>query len=350
MSDLKLIELPYIAQTRTLDIFTPLRHPTRKSSERIINMSKDEDNQASPAASNEAICEVFEDFFRRCDFHYEEVPYDIDLHNLCINEARKKGYPIDASAGNYSILKGLPVGIVLASTAYAHLRNRELQVFIALYTAFLGQIDTYFAHDISGIDHFTRHFVSGNQQANELLESLASFLRSVYDHYAGIQADIIIASALNFMTSMVLEYRTQGMKLSTAAFGYPTFCRILSGIGEAYACFVFPPDAAIGEYIQTFPELTMYINCVNDVLSFYKEENAGETVNYVSIQAAFRGKPKLAILKDLADDVATCRDRISKILEVQEEEVKAAFTAFAPGFITLHMSLNSRYHLNDLFA
>ncbi len=84
----------------------------------------------------------------------------------------------------------------------------------------------------------------------------------------------------------------------------------------------------------------------SDVLSFYKEELAGENANYISHEANKRGEKKILVFRELAHDVALCTSRITNILE---GESKAAFQFFIGGYLSFHTSFDSRYHLEDLF-
>ena len=85
---------------------------------------------------------------------YPRTPYDHDLHDLCIQECKLKRYPIDKIHGKASIAKYIPCGIIIASTAYAHLKSRSTQVYIAIYTAFLTWADDAYSRDVIGADSF----------------------------------------------------------------------------------------------------------------------------------------------------------------------------------------------------
>ena len=89
----------------------------------------------------------------------------------------------------------------------------------------------------------------------------------------------------------------------------------------------------------------------SDVLSFYKEELAGENGNYISLEASQRGQQdKIPVFRDLARDVSLCVSRVTNILEGSDNsEAKAAFQCFIGGYVSFHTSFDSRYHLNDLF-
>jgi hypothetical protein len=111
-------------------------------------------------------------------------------------------------------MKYIPCGVIIASTAYAHLKSRSTQVFIAIYTAFLTWMDDTYTRDIIGVDFFNERFVAGQQQANEGLDGLARLLREINLYYHGIQANVILTASLNFVTSTILDFETQGMAVS----------------------------------------------------------------------------------------------------------------------------------------
>ena len=150
----------------------------------------------------------------RCNIPYYRTPYDHDLHDLCIQECKIKKYPFDKIHGKYSIAKCIPGGVVTASTTYAHLKSRSTQVFIALYTAFALWIDDTYALDVIGIDSFNERFVTGRKQANEGLDGFDRLLRETTHYYHGIQANVILTSTLNYITSVILDFETKGMPVS----------------------------------------------------------------------------------------------------------------------------------------
>jgi len=298
--------------------------------------------------STEGIRDVITELLSLCDIPYYRTPYDHDLHDLCIQECKLKKYPIDKIYGKASIAKYIPCGVVITSTGYAHIKNRSTQVFIALYTAFVAWIDDTYAQDVTGVDSFNERFVIGRKQANEGLDGLDRLLRETNLNYQGVQANVILTATLNFITSIILDFETQGIPVSPHAKSYPTFLRTMSGICEAYVMFTFPPEIPAKSYVQATPDFCLCINNFNDVLSFYKEELAGENGNYISLEASQRGQDKIPVLRELARDVSLCVSRVVNTLD-GNIEAKAAFQCFIGGYVSFHTSFDSRYHLNDLF-
>ncbi|KAJ7865027.1 terpenoid synthase [Mycena olivaceomarginata] len=68
----------------------------------------------------------------------------------------------------------------------------------------------------------------------------------------------------------------------------PDYLRLKSGIAEAYAAGIFKATKdqifPLRRYIKVLPDVTFFINAMNDVLSFHKEELAGETYNLIHLR------------------------------------------------------------------
>lgn len=89
-----------------------------------------------------------------------------------------------------------------------------------------------------------------------------------------------------------------------------------------------------------------FIPSHSDVLSFYKEELAGENTNQISIMAARSGESKLETLKRMAGSVVDLHGTIVKILDGSREACDA-FKSFVVGYFDFHFTVE-RYKLADL--
>ncbi|KAF9522778.1 isoprenoid synthase domain-containing protein [Crepidotus variabilis] len=356
----QLLELPYLGAIRKLFFSLDIRHESQTQTRDVSRRSSYESSSSLPsdissvseeASQQELIKLVLVDLFDKFGYPYDTVAYDWDLHNLCYEECKRMGYPCDKSPpkGVKTVYKYLPAGVCLATTSYGHLKDRDLQKYIALFTTLLFYVDDEYVGDTTGVEMFGRCLMLGLPQQHKVLDSLADFLKGTYSHYQGPVADIIMTSALNNVASMVVENKMDGVELHPQARRFSTFLKVLSGNAEAYSMFVFPPEIPIEEYIQILPELVTFINAICDVLSFHKEELAGETINFISTQAKVRQKSKLQVLKELADDVFECHQRILRVLSEKDPRVKVWYEEFARGCFFFHTSLDMRYRLSDLF-
>ncbi|KIJ63022.1 hypothetical protein HYDPIDRAFT_41293 [Hydnomerulius pinastri MD-312] len=118
------------------------------------------------------------------------------------------------------------------------------------------------------------------------------------------------------------------------------------GTSEAYGLLAFPPDVPIDAYIQPLPALATFINNTNDVLSFYKEELNGESVNRISLLAACCPCSKGEVLLQLADVAVETHDNVLHILELHARATEV-YKQFSRGFVAFHTAFN-RYKLDDL--
>ena len=84
----------------------------------------------------------------------------------------------------------------------------------------------------------------------------------------------------------------------------------------------------------------------SDVLSFYKEELAGENSNHISMVAVRSKVSKLEAFKQEAETVTDLYWRILRILEGCTEACHA-FRSFVVGYFHFHFSVE-RYKLADL--
>jgi Trichodiene synthase (TRI5) len=92
------------------------------------------------------------------------------------------------------------------------------------------------------------------------------------------------------------------------------------------------------------PDLIVYCS---DVLSFYKEDLDGETVNLIGATALSRNISKLDVLKGRAQRAKNCYDVVMKVLAPHPEALKA-WRSFAQGFCYFHTS-SPRYKLGEMF-
>ncbi|KAF8551268.1 terpenoid synthase [Imleria badia] len=294
----------------------------------------------------QAARENIHSLLEQCNVPYEVTPFDDVLYQECIDDAIQRGYPVDCDP---SLRKYLRQGVVYAATAGGHLRHRPTQIWIALYascTIFVDDVTDRFLEEMPNIYHFNDRFIRKEPQGNAILDAFADILRRASDLYRPVASHLITTSTLNFVTANLLENETRSMKISSAAQEYPTYQRNLSGFAEACGFIAFPREIPLNEYIQAIPELRVFINNVNDIMSFYKEELAGETTNQISTLAARTDKSKLETFGELTEATIGVYQSIAKILEGSPEACEA-FKQYAVGYIHFHTSL-ARYRLEDL--
>ena len=106
-------------------------------------------------------------------------------------------------------------------------------------------------------------------QLDPVLNALPAIFARFYDLYEPFPADLMFSSFLEFISGTALEPQTKNLPLVRCADRFPLYLRELSGIGEAYAHMIFPKrlGVSIVEYIEAVPDMVIWIDLSNDLLS-----------------------------------------------------------------------------------
>lgn len=135
-----------------------------------------------------------------------------DFYKACMDEAYNLGDPLNSEIFPPYIV----VGAMIAQAAYAHLKDRSIQVYIALYTAILTYLDDKYEHHVAALTSFNERFVRGDDQADKVLQILAKLLYELPHRYSSIASSMIITSTMNYITSLILELETSEMPVGVA--------------------------------------------------------------------------------------------------------------------------------------
>ncbi|KAG2093541.1 uncharacterized protein F5147DRAFT_821158 [Suillus discolor] len=208
------------------------------------------------------------EFLQRCGLQYKNVSLDEAWYSECSQEAIKRGYPMDA------ILPYMPVGVAMVSNAYDHLPGRATKMWMCFFTIICACMDDIMisGENIVHLYRFNELFANCQPQGHPVLNAFDGLLREVACHYSAPASNLIVTSALDFVSSMLLDNETKDMPISPQAPSYPEYARMLSGVDYAYAYCVFPSTLPFQEYVQCIMDVAMVINYTNDILSYYKEE------------------------------------------------------------------------------
>ncbi|KAI0186500.1 isoprenoid synthase domain-containing protein, partial [Xylaria flabelliformis] len=229
----------------------------------------------------------------------------------------------------------------------------EVQAYIGIFTWLVTMYD-----DIVGqkgqmqeeASRFQERLFSGETEPNAFLEGIAQTIREAPEHFDPVLSKLIQTTILNFLTSNLLEQRSEFKNLRVTKEGgkFPYYFRNMSGLGVGYAIFCYPkavyPD--IGLFIEAIPDMAMFIDKCNDVLSFYKEEDGGDKRNYINNRALCEEKSALQVLEITKSDTIGCAMRIRHILKEGGKYAKS-WEDFVRGYIAFH-STNPRYRLSEL--
>lgn len=288
------------------------------------------------------IQEVLSHFLKECDIKFpRDVKLDQSYRDACYADAVRRGFDLTVHS------KSLDVGIAIGDTSYRHLGNYSTRVFVGVWTGLMVYIDDCCEEYADGLSEFSSRLMRQEKQMYPVLDKVVEMNRELGEHWSTISVNIILGSELDFFTSTMIDSAIEGMELkSKLAPGFPQFTRRMSGESSAFCVQVFPPELDIKAWIQVIPDLWHFIDHANDLLSFYKEELEGESVNFITMSANENGISKIEALKQLADTTAECYQRGVQLLKSCPEALNA-FQSFCVGFFAFH-SLSVRYKLNDL--
>ncbi|EIN12178.1 terpenoid synthase [Punctularia strigosozonata HHB-11173 SS5] len=290
--------------------------------------------------------EVIASFCRGCTTSplSRDVIANAKVEQLTYDDLVRRGCPL---TGNNGVLPYTRTGVSLATHAFGHC-SEDIQAFVAVYTTHLLYLDETFVKDTDGLREFNSRLICGQKQTNPTLDSLVQVIRDIAGRYEATRANIMVASTLNFATALLLDFDTKNMPLSFGAVNYPWFSRVLSGAAEAFAFFIFPPETPLPTIIQAIPDIMIFLNNGNDVLSFYKEALAGEELNHISLLAAVNETTKTNSLSRIASETVSAHRRVKNLLKSHPPALEA-YNAFSHGYIEFHMTAE-RYRLREIVS
>ena len=143
---------------------------------------------------------------------YVRQPYNQALHDVCVKQAIERGFPMATDKSSVSLRKYIPVGVVIASTAYGHLAGENIHTFIAVYTAIMTCMDDVYANSTSeALKSFLERFSHGEKQLDPLLDAAAQMFREIPQHYDAPASGMILSSSVEFMNAMTIDSDVEGM-------------------------------------------------------------------------------------------------------------------------------------------
>nr|VWP00959.1 Histidine-containing phosphotransfer protein [Ganoderma boninense] len=256
----------------------------------------------------------------------------------------------------------------IAESAYAH-TSYEHQRVVAIYTACLTYADDLGHRNLEALEQFARRFTRGEPQLHPALDCLTKILKTLHEFCPTISADAIITSTIDSVTAMYIEVVSQGDVISPFATRYPLYLRLKTGIAPAYVHLNFTKswgDAIGTYYLQIIPELELVTIGFNDMyvhhivlpprlcpfadrsssLSFYKEELARETDNYIHMRASAEQKPAATVLRELVEENLESWHKIKQLAAVQPGLVEICM-CYLMGYVEFHFKAR-RYRLHEV--
>ncbi|KAK0446785.1 hypothetical protein EV421DRAFT_1901624 [Armillaria borealis] len=265
------------------------------------------------------------------------IPFDNDLLSLACKEAARHGLIVDHGSAS-SFRPYIKHGVDTVTACFSHIQDTQSRIYMILYLASFFYLDDKFAPGYqSNAESMAQELFSsmmGRVTPNDPMQKLYSFLLTEAPNCFpnSPTSNIIVTGSLNFITSAILDYRTQGMKANTCV-GQKVH-KIRQGLVWLQR----------GHGIIHIP--IFHSGSANDVLSFYKEESAGEEMNQVSLLASCSKCPKIEAVKQLVDITVGAHRNILDIL-CPDKAALDAYLSFSDGYLRAHVGI-SRYRLEEL--
>ena len=108
---------------------------------------------------------------------------------------------------------------------------------------------------------FQQRFVASEPQLDPILDHFADHLRQIWVYYPPFTANIMVNSALDFISGCLFEVITDGMGIHQKASRYPDWIRGKNSLADLFILFLWPTSE--------FPEISTYIQAAPSVSHFF---------------------------------------------------------------------------------
>ncbi|KAG6813203.1 hypothetical protein H0H87_009323, partial [Tephrocybe sp. NHM501043] len=209
----------------------------------------------------------------------------------------------------------------------------EEKTNIALYTCFILYIDDVSTKNMTPFVEFQQRFFRHEQQLDQVLDAFADVLRRMYEQYPALFGNLFLSATFEFITTTCAEPGIEALPVLRGAKRFPTFLRDRTGLGVPYAFMVYLNSRSTDfvTCFQALPDMSFWFAAINDLLSFYKEELAGETVNYVYNRAKVENSDPLHVLLTIRDELLEASDNVTRALSGPAPVALKAWKDFEAG-------------------
>ncbi|KAJ7245609.1 isoprenoid synthase domain-containing protein, partial [Mycena haematopus] len=309
-----------------------------------------------PTMSTSEYSTCIQRLFTEIGFRHEPFPqYDADywgpFHDWMFNTL---GPTSSWGPQKLAGLEHASGGIIERAYPYT---STQLKLLFAKLTAIAILIDDSI-EDEAVHDHlvqFSAKLYRGEDQQNGLLALYLSNMKELSEIYGddSVLRGLAVVPWINYIDACLMEkqiftaerskivdplQRRRSENEDGLALKFPHYLRSKSGIAEAYAAGIFKVTKdqylPLTRYIKVLPDLAFFIEVVNDVLSFYKEEIAGETYNLIHLRTRSISSSGVSgsgangewtaydTLRLLCDEIREATHRIDGLLRLEECERK----------------------------
>ncbi|KAG6909320.1 hypothetical protein DXG01_001119 [Tephrocybe rancida] len=202
----------------------------------------------------------------------------------------------------------------------------------ALYNWYITYVDDAASKDPAPYVAFQHRFMSSLPQIDPVLDAFAAVLHEIVASYPTLQANLVLSSTFEFFAASCLEPQL-ALQSGVESPRFPLFLRERSGLGMTVPLLLFSPSQATSmvNCYRALPDMAFWISVTNDVLSFYKEQRAGEA-GYIHKRAAAEGRSLSDVLAGLKAEACESSKSIQQTLGADPAAV-ATWRMFENGFV-----------------
>lgn len=183
---------------------------------------------------------------------------------------------------------------------------------------------------------------------HQFFKGFADIIVELYDFlsYEPIFAALTVSSIDHFIISRMIELKLTigelniNLAVTSPMFSY--FLHSMSGVAIPYSlmAFVTSKDDLVNDtagILQILPDINRFVELINDIISYRKEESAGEKFNLIPILALSRGIKTEKVLWQIVEEALElnrCIDIALKSYSV----AKMHWKNFRRGYINWHVT------------
>ncbi|KAJ4290987.1 hypothetical protein N0V90_010183 [Kalmusia sp. IMI 367209] len=308
-------------------------------------------NKSPKFISSEAYGTILTQFLIDVAYEPPSWPCDQSLEEYAISYYRQQH---DWTLQDRAHALKMPVSIFLAATRWYPHASKDAKATHSMLASLPLLIEDIARHTGLPLDTFAPRLLADQLQDHPVLQSLTQLLRDLQVHLGPFARSVLLSSTIAFINGTFFEKSYEGRICPPkGATQFPEYLRVLTGIAEPFAHFIFaqkfPESEYLHVYLPVIPNITSILCYVNDIMSFYKESIKGdEQLNFISNVANMRGITYLAALewtcKQVCDKVGAVRAILREYAGLLE-----VFEDFLRGYISFHLE-QPRYKLEEVLA
>ncbi|GAB1216721.1 hypothetical protein ATERTT37_005939 [Aspergillus terreus] len=242
--------------------------------------------------------------------------------------------------------------VAISACAYSH-TSREVQEVIAEYTVLVTTMDDHAVNMTEDLRTFASKVLLGQPLEHELFCSTKIWMETKHLLFGEFAGDMLLKNTLDFISISNFEAKiekTNILRGSSCAPETAEYLRGKTGAGEIYAFFIFPEDQFpedryLESYFPAIPYFIQYTSLVNDMISFYKEEQQDERNNFIHVYARSHSiSPLEALMETRRRAVEVYHHAVGILSQDGDKRLLEAGLSFLHGYVTFHFC-TPRYRL-----